>query len=338
MTLWLLLGAMCVLATLCVALPLYARENRLSVLGLGCIVLIVAVSAGLYAKQGSPGLPSVAKGQDGALPDVSQMVNALAERLERNPNDAEGWKMLGRSQMALQNFSGAVEAFERANAMESSSDASILVGLGEALIARDSARVEGRIANLFESALSIDASNGTALFYGGIGALNRGDQALAADRWETLLSLNPPEEVRQILISRIAEWRGTTPSEQPGSTGAADSADVIVRATIAVASEAANALSPQATVFVIARDPDQPSPPIAVVRRVLSDLPVTVTLGDNDSMMPGRSLSLFDQFELLARVSVSGQVIPQTGDWFGTAIVRPSEANTIQLTIDQQVP
>ncbi len=338
MTFWLLLGAMCVLATLFVALPLYARQNRPSVLGFACIALIVALSAGLYAKQGSPGLPSVANGQDGALPDVSQMVDALAERLERNPDDAEGWKMLGRSQMALQNFAGAVDAFERANAMESSRDAPTLVGLGEALIARDNARVEGRIANLFESALSIDPNNGTALFYGGIGALNRGDRALAADRWETLLSLSPPEEIRQILTSRIAEWRGTTPSDQPGPTGPAGMQDFIVKATIAVAPEAANALPPQATVFVIARDPDQPLPPIAVVRRVLSDLPATVTLGDDDSMMPGRSLSLFDEFELLARVSVSGQVVRQTGDWFGTVIVRPSEAETVQLTINQQVP
>jgi cytochrome c-type biogenesis protein CcmH len=100
---------------------------------------------------------------------------------------------------------------------------------------------------------------------------------------------------------------------------------------------AAAALPSNGVVFVIARDPAQPVPPIAVSRRMLSDLPTVVELGDGESMVAGRSLSGFDEFELEARVSLSGQPARQPGDWFGAVLVRPAESGSVSLSIDTQV-
>ena len=113
--------------------------------------------------------------------------------------------------MTMQNFDGAVLAYERAVALEQSQVAQTIADLGAALLARDQTGIEGRTSALFESALALEPNNGTALFYGGIGALNRGNTDLAADRWEILLGLNPPQEIRGILEQRIAEWRGEPP-------------------------------------------------------------------------------------------------------------------------------
>ena len=157
MTLWIALSVMSLLATLFVAVPLYRNQQKLSALTVAAIVFVVAGSAGLYARQGSPNLPSAEGGgsqQD--LASLNEVVTALAERLEREPADLEGWKMLGRSYMNMQDFAGAVDAFERANAIESSTNAQTLVELGEALLARDNVPIAGRVANLFESALTID--------------------------------------------------------------------------------------------------------------------------------------------------------------------------------------
>jgi cytochrome c-type biogenesis protein CcmH len=93
-----------------------------------------------------------------------------------------------------------------------------------------------------------------------------------------------------------------------------------------------------AGVFIIARDPAAPSPPIAVTRRQLSDLPTIVHLGDSESMVQGRNLSMFEQFELVARISLSGQPGAQSGDWYGSVIVTPAEENTVTLAISEQVP
>ena len=78
-------------------------------------------------------------------------------------------------------------------------------------------------------------------------------------------------------------------------------------------------------------------PPIAVTRRRLSELPAVVELGDGESMIPGRELSNFAEFELVARVSLSGTPASQPGDWFGSAIVRPAENDAIALSINTEI-
>ena len=55
-------------------------------------------------------------------------------------------------------------------------------------------------------------------------------------------------------------------------------------------------------------------------------------------MIPGRTLSAFAHFEIVARVSVSGQPIAQSGDWYGSAIVKPAESDRITLSIEKQLP
>ena len=70
----------------------------------------------------------------------------------------------------------------------------------------------------------------------------------------------------------------------------------------------------------------------------VSELPAVMSLGDAESMVAGRALSGFEEFELLARVSLSGGPAAASGDWFGTVIVRPADANSVYLSIDQQVP
>lgn len=334
MTLWISIAVMCLVATLFVIWPLYRRQQRLSSLIAGCIVTIVAISLGLYAFQGRPDLPSGAVA--GEQPDVEAMVNSLADRLKSDPDDLNGWKMLGRSYMTLENFAGAVVAFERAVEIEESQVAQTLVDLGAALLARDETGIAGRTSALFESALALDPNNPNALFYGGIAALNRGDTELAADRWEILLGLNPPEEIRGVLEQRVAEWRG-----QPLPAQAAPQiarSGPVVSADISLAPAISESLPADASVFIIARDPEQPSPPIAVTRRQLSEFPTVVTLGDSESMIPGRNLSGFSEFEIVARVSVSGQPIAQSGDWFVSAIIKPAESKEVILLIDQQVP
>jgi len=344
MTLWILIGLMSLVAVGFAIWPLYRQQRSLTPLISVAVVFVVALSFGLYYYQGKPDQLSVS-GSAG-LPGVDDAVVALAARLAKNPADINGWKMLGRSYMATGNYAGAVETFEKVVELESAQDASSLVSLGEALLANTGASVDGRIASLFENALALESNNPQALFYGGIGAFNRNDKELAANRWEQLLALNPPAEIQGILQQRIAEWRGeappamaeVSPTPEAAAPAPIDRPGVVVSAKLSLSAAAAAAVPAEAIVFIIARDPAQPSPPIAVVRRRLSELSARVDIGDRESMVPGRSLSGFDEFELVARVSVSGQPSAQTGDWFGSQIVKPAENSNIELAIAEQVP
>ena len=331
--LWFLFSAMCLAAVVFAIWP-FLRSNSRNYLLVGtAVVFVVGSSVGLYTSIGSPSLPSAGPGAEPQ--NMEDAIAALAARLEHEPDDVNGWRMLGRSYMTVGRFAEAVTAFERVIELESGETAQGLVDLGEAMLAASGQSMSPAIVSLFENALAIEPNNPAALFWSGLGAVNRGDRELAAERWERLLGTNPPPEIRDIIAQRVAEWRGEPP---PAATGPHDEGSAaIVSASIAVSSEAAASLPAEAVVFVIARDPAQPSPPIAVARRQLSELPAVVQLGDRESMVPGRELSAFAEFELVARVSLSGTPASQPGDWFGSAIVRPAENDAVSLAIDTKV-
>jgi len=350
-TFWIVLVVLCLVALGFGVWPLYRESRRLTPLLATVIVFTVAMSAGLYNFIGSPDVQSAGVHSD-ELPDMDAALATLQQRLASNPDDVNGWKMLGRSQMTLQRFDDAVTTYERVMELEDGRNAQTLVDLALAILSRDGAALEGRTAALLESALALEPNNPAALFYSGVAAANRGDTDLAASRWEILLGLNPPPEIRSIIEQRVAEWRGV-PVESPQAPvaqvepSASDASDVetiaadpdaVVTARVALSDNAISAIAADANVFIIARDPAQPSPPIAVQRVRLSQLPAVVSLGDAQSMVAGRTLSGFEEFELLARVSLSGSPAAMSGDWFGSLIVRPAENPSVFLAIDQQVP
>ena len=350
---WIVLVILCLLAIVFAVWPLWRESHRLTPVVATVIVFTVAFSAALYDRIGSPGVPSgrsegaQAMGHSGDLPGMEEAVTSLKQRLANNPEDVEGWKMLGRTQSAMQDFAGAVEALERAVELENGQNADTLVNLAIGLVNRDGGPLQGgRPVALLENALKLDANNQPALFYMGMAEANNGDTDTAATLWERLLSLGPPQDVRGILEQNIATWRGESPpasmpvAEQPSEppTQAEVPDDAVVSARVSLSNEATAAMRGNASVFIIARDPNAPSPPIAVARRMLSELPAVVSLTDAESMVEGRNLSGFAEIELLARVSLSGGPAAQSGDWFGSMIVRPAEKNSVLLTIDKQVP
>ncbi len=327
---WVAIGVMLVAALLAVLWPLYRQEQAISARAIGIGVALVAVSAVTYLQVGQPEARFAA-----AAPDsVEDMVSALAERLDANPEDTEGWKMLGRSYLVMRRFPDAVAAFERAVSLENSSNGQTLADLGEAVFMNDNEALQGRAAELFESSLALVPGNPKALFFSGLAAGNRGDADLAAERWEALLATSPPPEIEGILQARIAEWRG----EAPRVAAVAPETDLSIALSVTAGDLADTTIAPDTTVFIIARDPAQPAPPIAVARRQFGELPANVMLSDADAMLPGRPLSGFERVEVIARVSPSGQPMAQTGDWFGSTMLELTDAREATINIDQQVP
>lgn len=351
MTFWIVLTVLCLVALGFGVWPLYRESHRLTPMVATVIVFTAAFSVGLYGYVGSPDVRSAGAHSDES-PDMNAVMASLQQRLANNPDDLNGWKMLARSQMALRRFDDAVTTYEQIMELEAGQNAQTMVDLALAILSRDGTAIEGRTAALLESALALEPNNPAALFYSGVASANRGDTDLAATRWEILLGLNPPPEIRSIIEQRVAEWRGApldssqaqVAENSPSAESPAESQvpaadpDAVVTARVSLSENALSAIAADANVFIIARDPAQPSPPIAVDRVRLSELPTVISLGDAQSMVAGRSLSGFEEFELLARVSLGGSPAATSGDWFGTLIVRPAENASVFLAIDQQVP
>jgi cytochrome c-type biogenesis protein CcmH len=331
---WIISGAMLAAAVLIVALPLYRAEKKLSPTSMISIVAVAAISGFMYSQIGTPN-PDL---QTQETASVDDMMTSLAARLQENPDDLDGWKMLGRSYFQMQNYPGAIAAFEKAIQIEASENGSTLADLGEAILMSDPQTILGRAGQMFENALALEPSNPKALFYSGMAAAQRGNNELAADRWEALLATSPPPNVQEILRQRIAELRGETVQPQaPVQTPVEASGDgVIINVSLGASASAAGL--PDATVYIIARDPNQPAPPLAAVRRRVSELPAAVSISDADAMIAGRVPSGFAQLEIIARVSLTGQPVAQPGDWFGQQIIDTAATETVQIIIDQPVP
>lgn len=331
MTLWIVFASLCFVALAFVVWPLYRSLGRLTPLIATVIVLTVGFSAFLYNEIGQPGIPSGA----GSAPDTDEIVASLAERLKDNPEDVNGWVLLGRSYQSMQRYDDAISAFEKALALEQGQNAQTMVSLAITLMERQGGELTDRASSLFEHALALEPNNPNALFYGGSAAARRGDTALAADRWEALVQQDAPPEIREMMQGKINEWRGLPP---PAAEPQPTATDSIVSLNLSLSEEAAAALPANARVFVIARDPAQPSPPIAVAPLQLAEIPARVDLDDADSMVAGRPLSGFAEIEVVARVSLSGSPAAQSGDWSGSLIVSANSGQTVDLVIDQEIP
>src|SRR4051812_18184522 len=194
------------------------------------------------------------------------MTAKLAQRLESQPDDLQGWLMLGRSYLALEQFPLAIRAYQRADRLANGTNAEAIIGVGESLVAENSAQLEGAAGRLFERALQIEPGNAKATFYSAFAALARGDLAKARQRFQQMLALNPPAEVRTIIEARVAAIDAQLSGA--GTSGVARDAGgaAVITVHVTLAPQFAGKVPPGAILFVAARDPENPGPPFAAKR------------------------------------------------------------------------
>lgn len=267
-------------------------------------------------------------------PDLQRVVSELQSRLEQQPDDTQGWKLLGRSATVLGDYALARRAFGEAFERTQGSDPEAIVGLAESMILLDERAIDGEAATLFERALELAPDNARALWYGGIVAYRRGDLGTAQRRWVELQDHELPADLRQVLAERLAELEQ---SQGKPAAAAEPAAANTLDLTIDLEPALASRVPEGATLFVIARRAGA-GPPVAVQRRPAGSWPVTVRLGDRDAMLPGTRLAEAGPLTIIARVSMSGQPMASRGDLFGEVGYDFASAHPVQLTIDRIVP
>jgi cytochrome c-type biogenesis protein CcmH len=275
------------------------------------------------------------------------MVAKLEQHMRDQPDDMQGWLMLGRSYVALNRSDDAVTAYDHAHRLGKNVDAAL--GLGEALSMRAGGDITPDAAQLFEEALTLAPDNPKALLYGGFAAAIRGDKILARSRWQALKDLHPPPQIVQMLDARIAELgplsgaagsaqaapAGTSASSAGTNTSAEGSAPAEVAVNIQLAPALKSRLKSEASLFVFAREPDGRGPPLAAKRLTSAAIGTQVHLTAADSMGPGRVLSAGKRVSITARISFSGQPIPAAGDLYGEVSTDVGRGGALDLLIDR---
>jgi cytochrome c-type biogenesis protein CcmH len=281
-----------------------------------------------------------------ALPADSPqaMVARLARRLEHDPDDLNGWLMLGRSYTVLQEYPLAVRAFERADRLSGGKSADALTGEAEALALIDESELDGRAGRLIEQALTLAPDSGKALFLGAAIAARRGDLPLARQRFVKLLATNPPQNIRPIIEQQIVaideKLAGTPPAAAATQHGPAEQTDAstpVVRVNVTLAPGLAAQAGAGAPLFVFVRDPGVRGPPLAV-KRLESHFPQSVALHPSDSMVPGRAFAAGQNVQVVARIARSGSPVGASGDPFGEVTYHVGRDGLVSLVIDHLTP
>ena len=317
--------------------PVVRKLSGRLLAGLALGIVLVAVAG--YWFTAAPALEAqmAAEGQNAGQPSSEQivaMVDQLAERLKKDPNDPEGWAMLARSYSVMERTDEALDAYARAIALRKD-DPAVLVDYADALGVKNNHSLAGEPIKLIQQALAIDPANIKGLALAGTDAFVRQDFALAVKYWSEVERVGPADNALvQRVVASLQEARNraglpATPvvaqattvapvvAPQPSVPVAKAGAEASVSGTVSVAAALLSRTSPQDTVFIFARPANGGRMPLAALRIQVKVLPYRFTLDDSKSMSPSMPLSSAAQVIVAARISKSGDAIAQAGDLIG---------------------
>ncbi len=306
------------------------------------IVLLPLVSLGLYFALGdSQALykaeqqQQARKQEENIQQNIYKMVAGLAERLKQQPDDAEGWLMLGRSYKYLQQYQGAAQAYAEAYRLVGD-EVGVMLSYADALAMANGGRLSGQPAELIFKALTISPNDVTGLWLGGMAKAEAGELGSALQYWQKLETLLPADsKSHQELLGLMSALKSRLQQES-GKDDTVASVNLTVDVTLADAIR--SKVKPEDTVFVYAQALEGPKMPLAIVRQQVSDLPLSVQLNDSMAMTPAMKLSGFDRVKIIARISKTGTAMQQPGDLIGFAEVsKLSGDSAVAVTIDREV-
>ncbi|WP_428623413.1 c-type cytochrome biogenesis protein CcmI [Sedimenticola sp.] len=310
------------------------------------MLFIVGVTLSVYLYLGTPQLvdpATMAQQDDKKMPSIEEMVSALVERLKENPEDAEGWYLLGRTYMAMKDYQKASFAFEKVNQLVSDQPP-LMLAWADALAMSSGGDMQGRPAELIRKAISLAPEDQTALWLAGMVEDQSGNFARALEHWRHLKPMltedaGAVEQVDRLIAAAERKMAASGPGAAVEKPSVAAATGQAITARITLSAELTSQVKPEESLFVYARALEGPKMPLAAVRLKVSDLPATIELNDGQAMVPGMNLSSFQQVVVGARISRTGNAIAASGDLLGeVSPVSVSGDAVVELVIDSVIP
>ncbi len=267
--------------------------------------------------------------------EFQDMTAKLAARMQQNPADAQGWKMLGRAYRAMERFAEANEAYEKAVELNPN-DADLLADYAESLALGAGRSLAGEPTRLLERARKLDPSSSKVLTLSGSAAFERKDYKAAIGYWQTVLKQpDVSGELAQALQKGVDEAKARLGGKAPRAAAAPGKERV--SGEVSLDASLRDKVRPDDAVFVFARAAEGPRMPLAIVKVRVADLPYRFSFDDASAMTPQMRLSSFTDVEIAARVSRSGSAAPAAGDLEGlSGRIKPGQTG-VRVVIDRAV-
>lgn len=300
-------------------------------LAIGLLVFVLPVSSMLmYSVLGEPAAldpMALKQGVDSSAevtPEkLTEMATALTRRLQDEPNNMDGWVMLGRVQRARDRFEESAEAFAKALAL--SRDDNLLIERAEVLAQKNGGSFAGEPWTIIQRVLTADPLHLNALFLAGSASYAEMNFTTALRFWERareVVSADSPDapeldraiaEARNKIGLPAIPLRAEKAIEAQASKAAMTASSINGRVTLV--KELQGLVAPTDTVFVYATPVAGSRMPVAIVRTTADKLPFDFVLDDSTAMNPSAKLSGMAEVTVRVRISKSGQAMAQPGDY-----------------------
>jgi cytochrome c-type biogenesis protein CcmH len=330
--------------------PTAAARKPWVVAGIAAVA-IPAIAFGTYLALGNPAASDPKAIAASATPSpaddakIVAMVESLARKVRDRPDDTEGWALLGRSMAALGRFREAADAYEHLMRL-APGDAQVMADYADVLGMVQGRTLAGRPYELARQALRIEPKNKKALALAGTAAVDAGEYTVAIGYWQRLAGELPPgsedyAQVQAILGEIRSRATGDAKSAPPATAAVAQAqapaagGGKSITGSVSLAFGVSGHVSGSETLFIFARSEGGPRIPLAVLRASARELPMKFALDDSQSMAPGVKLSAAQAVRIEARISKSGNAMPQPGDLVGSSAVVKPGARDVDIVVDK---
>ena len=378
MNFWIFSITLLIVSAAIIGWPLFTGSVKDKITGLFVLLMLPLASLMMYQAIGTPeaiNLPPAMAAQQSAQQQsahstqqgqMDELVTSLQQRMIENPDDPEGWVILGRSLKTMQRYPEAETALSNANRLMPDNPM-IMVELAETMLfTSGQPEVSGEARQLIEAALVINPDQQKGLWIMGMTYAQEGDDTQALSYWQRLLGqLDPSSEPYQSVSEqiRLAQTRSGQPevtqdavaeavAEKPKAVMPPVAATVTkpaatppvaagfgIPATITLGDGVTEPFPPRATLFIFIRPAGGAGMPLAVKRLAPQGFPMSLTLTDADLLQPGGSLQAFDLLDISARISMTGVANVVSGDIQANRVtVNTKNVSAIALNLDQRVP
>lgn len=325
-----------ILAGIILFWPLIRGGGSLRHYALAILIFIPVATIFMYQKVGRPdginvsGRPvpaSVDVQNQSSNDQISELTQHLEQRLLDSPDDLQGWLLLGRTYKTMQKYAASVFALNKAIEL-APEDPLVIVELAEAkMFSSGNAILSQEVTGMLEKALSLDQNQQKSLWLLGIASTQSGNDARAIELWERLVTeMDPSAGARASVQDQISQVRSRL-----GLDPAVPWHGLDIEIT---AGDPEYQVPRNAVLFVIARNPQAPGPPLGVRRISNPVFPVSINLVDADSMIPALPVSGATSIQLLARLSLSGSPTKNAADpESAIAMVSPQTREITRLVL-----
>ncbi|MCY3768153.1 MAG: c-type cytochrome biogenesis protein CcmI [Gammaproteobacteria bacterium] len=309
------------------------------------LLCIPALALVTYGWVGNPGYvleeinPQFGFFQDKAPEiDVDALLRELERKIEENPEHPESRELAGRLYVGLQQYAKAEQAYRELNRLVPD-HSDYLAAWADAKVLAEANIYSTETREIVERALLLDPQNRNALWIAALGSESTGDHRSALQYLHALQPLVAGNEAFQAQIAALMDRNQAGLDSTAPVVGPVSDEERTIRVHVRADGEVVSQFVPGDTVFVYARAVEGPKMPLAIARLSVSDLPADILLTEGMAMLPEVTIAAFEELEIVARISRSGEAVARAGDYTSRAVRFSAEDpnEIVSIHIDREV-